>query len=152
MNAVATNPEWLHIVQQCEAQNGSVMGLPQLTDQLGRGRYFMQNSTSYPCRDGTILHTLYWIVARSRPYHRIGSFRLMADAKPIRPAPKTPVNPNDKVNTLCVGYDACGRKLVRVRTDNNALTFNVIAVEWETVRGVNLPRPVPVEFTEVQRR
>jgi hypothetical protein len=137
MNAKAERPDWLPIVEQCERQR-SIDGLPSLEALYGRGNWSLM--VNPPRADGMIRHSLYWAtVGRNRRYFPVGSF--MSDT----PRPPRRVT-NAQTGLLTVGFDAFGRRLVKVRVDAQHDEYNIVAVEWEVVRGVSLPYPVPVRM------
>lgn len=144
MNARTTEPHWLAIVQQCEAQYGEIAGLPSLAQEIGPGCYFVR---CYPeTAHGLQRHVLYWIAGSSsnpsaRKYHQIGSFALTT-AETRKPMPRVTRTGGE----LTEGFDEQGRRLIRVVTEAHSKQTNLFAVEWETHRGVRLPRPVPVEM------
>ena len=140
MNAKAERPDWLPIVEQCERQR-SIDGLPSLEVLYGRGNWSLM--TNPPRADGMIRHTLYWATTgRNRRYFPVGSFLLDTVRQPRRAT-------NAQTGMLTVGFDDFGRRLVKVHVDARHDEFNIVAVEWETYRGVSLPYPVPVRM-EVQ--
>ena len=140
MNAKAERPDWLPIVEQCERQR-SIDGLPSLEALYGRGNWSLM--VNPPRADGMIRHTLYWATTgRNRRYFPVGSFLLDTVRQPRRAT-------NAQTGMLTVGIDDFGRRLVKVHVDARHDEFNIVAVEWETYRGVSLPYPVPVRM-EVQ--
>ena len=137
MNAKAERPDWLPIVEQCERQR-SIDGLPSLEVLYGRGNWSLM--TNPPRADGMIRHTLYWATTgRNRRYFPVGSFLLDTVRQPRRAT-------NAQTGMLTVGFDDFGRRLVKVHVDARHDEFNIVAVEWETYRGVSLPYPVPVRM------
>ncbi len=137
MNAKAERPDWLPIVEQCEQQR-SIDGLPSLEVPYGRGNWSLM--TNPPRADGMIRHTLYWATTgRNRRYFPVGSFLLDTVRQPRRAT-------NAQTGMLTVGFDDFGRRLVKVHVDARHDEFNIVAVEWETYRGVSLPYPVPVRM------
>ena len=134
-----TRPEWTAYVERAAATL-STDGLPSLEAELGRGNWKLEAGSRR--RDGMVTCQLYWVIgtlgkAGARQYIRVGSF-LSANA------PRDRCRQHDKRGSLTVGYDARGRRLVRVRVDQNARDCRIVAVEMEQYRGVMLPRPVPV--------
>ncbi len=137
MNAKAERPDWLPIVEQCEQQR-SIDGLPSLEALYGRGNWSLMINP--PRADGMIRHSLYWAtIGRNRRYHAVGSFLLDTPRQPRRAT-------NQQTGMLTVGFDDFGRRLVKVRVDARHDEYNIVAVEWETYRGVSLPYPVPVRM------
>ena len=114
MNATAVREEWLPIVQQCEAQNGSIYGLPSLADVFGRGVWHPVASEAR--KNGTCYIGLYWYVgtkATGRISHRVGSFYL-----PVDTVQRGLTRQNKQVGDLTVGWDN-GRRLMKISSGKN---------------------------------
>ena len=137
-----TRPEWTAYVERAAATL-STDGLPSLEAELGRGNWKLEAGSRR--RDGMVTCQLYWVIGTlgktgGRQYIRVGSF-LSANA------PRDRCRQHDKAGSLTVGYDPCGRRLVRVRVDQHMQEYRIVAVEMEQYRGVLLPRPVPYQET-----
>ena len=77
---------------------------------------------------------LYWVLlGEKRQYITVGAFDT---------APSTAPAKKRRVGDV---------RMIRVRVAAQSPEYNTMAVIWETVRGELLPRPVPVEQTEVMR-
>lgn len=137
MNAVATEPEWLPFVEQCEAQHGSVDQMPPLRDESGAWKCERGGVN----RKGTVNCILYWGAGprwNSRRYIRVGSFQLLAsEAKSARN------RHNEQHGCRTVGFDEHNRRIMRISTGA------LVVIDREQVRGEWLPRPIPVEVAGV---
>lgn len=137
MNATAKRPEWMTCIEHY-AQHRTTAGLPSLEAEFGPGHWKVDSNRQRITKDGLLCYYVYWLDSTGR-HHRIGTF----EAPPIaRPPGK------QCVGSLTLGFDDCGRRLVRITVDKFSKQYRIIAVEWDVVRGVRLPRPIPVQ--EVQ--
>ena len=129
MNAKAERNGWLPIVEQCEAQGGTVANLPSLEGQLGRGSWRIYPGTVRA--DGTVLHTLYWCIREggTRKETRIGSFYRTGKRQPQE-------RTNAQTDMLTIGWDSCGRRIMQCPS----LGGEAVVVHMDAIG----PYPVPV--------
>ena len=129
MNAKAERPEWLSIIEQCEAQGGVIAGLPSLADQLGGGSWRI-----YPGNErasGETLHTLYWCISGVgiRKEVRVGSFYRIGKRQARQ-------RTNSQTDMLTIGWDECGRKIMQCPS----LGGQAVVIHMDAIG----PYPVPV--------
>ena len=139
MNETAKRPEWLVYIEHY-AQNRTTIGLPSLADEFGTGHWKVDSNRQRITKDGMLRYYVYWLDNTGR-HHKIGTF----DAPPV-------VRPPGRrgLGDLTLGFDDCGRRLVRIAIDKHFQQYRIVAVEWEMVRGVRLPRPIPVQEAQGQ--
>lgn len=134
MNTTAKRPEWLaHIWHY--AKTRSTLGLPSLEAEFGPGHWKVDSNRQRVTSAGLLRYYVYWLDNTGR-HHRIGTF----DAPMVNRAPG-----RRGLGGLTLGYDECGRRLVRITIDKHVQQYRIVAIEWEMVRGVKLPRPIPVQ-------
>ena len=139
MNATAKRPEWMTCIEHY-AQHRTTAGLPSLEAEFGAGHWKVDSNRQRITSAGLLRYYVYWLDDTGR-HHRIGTF----DAPVVNRPPG-----RRGLGDLTLGFDDCGRRLVRITIDKCSKQYRIVAVEWETVRGVRLPRPIPVQEVQGQ--
>lgn len=134
MNENAVREEWLpHVRYYAEHRNTT--GLPSLECEFGPGYWKVDGRPCAALESNELRYYVYWR-SETGKHHRIGTFD--AEIKHHKPSRRSK-------GALTVGFDQCGRRLMQVTIDGHVKQYRIVAVEWEVVRGVKLPRPIPVQ-------
>ena len=134
MSATAKRPEWMPCIEHY-AQHRTTDGLPSLEAEFGAGHWKVDSNRQRVTKEGMLRYYVYWLDDTGR-HHRISTF----DAPPtVRPPGRR------GLGDLTLGFDDCGRRLVRITVDKHFQQYRIVAVEWEVVRGKRVPRPIPVQ-------
>lgn len=122
-------------VETCERQGGSTVGIPGLEHILGAGKYKCEAGDVR--KDGRIAYIMYWKLDHGGKYMRLGSFVLDSTTKDDSPKSRTA----EERESLALGVDDLGRKIIRVSVSPNRADYLCAAVEFEMVKGQWMPKP-----------
>ena len=132
-NITAKRDEWMPLIVQY-ASTRSTAEMPSLEAEFGPGHWKVDSNRQRITQEGLLRYYVYWLDNIGR-HHRIGTFDAPAVDRP----------PGKRgIGDLTLGFDECGRRLVRCRYDKLGGEFFVVAVEWEVVRKCRVPRPLLV--------
>lgn len=127
--------EYREVLELCERNGGSTIGLPGMEHLLGAGKY--KSDPGVVRKDGRYSCILYWKLDCGGKYVRLGSFVLEKGA--VQP-PKH--RTTQRRGPLVMGTDELGRRIIRVGAGPNSDMFLPVAVEYELVKGELMPKPV----------
>lgn len=134
METVVEKECYRETVELCKAQNGSIVGIPGLEHLLGAGKYKAEPGDVR--KDGNWWCALYWKCESGGSYVRLGAFALSTNSVG-RPRSRT----TEKRDSLVLGEDSLGRRVIRCGAGPNSDMFLPIAVEWELIKGEWMPNP-----------
>lgn len=137
---VIENELYRDAIETCERQGGSIIGIPSLERLLGAGKYKCEPGGLR--KDGHYACVLYWKQEGISKYVRLGSFVLKdepmsEDAPSSRPRERT----TEERESLALGVDELGRKIMRVGISTNRADYVCAAVMFEMVKGEWMPKP-----------